>query len=29
MLAVNRKLGYQPEPAYYRMGADLTAGVEQ
>ncbi len=29
MLAVNRQLGYQPEPGYYRMRADLTADVEQ
>jgi hypothetical protein len=24
MLAVNRKLGYQPAPGYYRMRARLT-----
>ena len=24
MLAINRKLGYQSEPGYYRMRADLT-----
>ena len=26
MLAVNRKLGYRPEPGYYRMRRDLAAG---
>jgi len=25
MLAINRKLGYQPEPGYYRMRADLPS----
>jgi GNAT superfamily N-acetyltransferase len=24
MLAINRKLGYRPEPGYYRMQSDLT-----
>jgi len=27
MLAINRKLGYRPEPGYYRMRSDLTAPV--